>query len=63
MKHGQIAAAGLDVLCKEPMAADNPLKEIKDSERLLITPHIAWASIEARTRLMQIILGYIREMQ
>lgn len=63
LKHGQIAAAGLDVLCKEPMAADNPLKEIKDSERLLITPHIAWASIEARTRLMQIILGYIREMQ
>lgn len=63
LKHGQIAAAGLDVLCKEPMAADNPLKEIKDSERLLITPHIAWASIEARTRLLQIILGYIREMQ
>lgn len=63
LKHGQIAAAGLDVLCKEPMAADNPLKAIKDSERLLITPHIAWASIEARTRLMQIILGYIREMQ
>lgn len=63
LKHGQIAAAGLDVLCKEPMATDNPLKEIKDSERLLITPHIAWASIEARTRLMQIILGYIREMQ
>lgn len=63
LKNGQIAAAGLDVLCKEPMAADNPLKEIKDSERLLITPHIAWASIEARTRLMQIILGYIREMQ
>lgn len=63
LKNGQIAAAGLDVLCKEPMAADNPLKEIKDSERLLITPHIAWASIEARTRLMQIILGYIKEMQ
>ncbi len=63
LKNGQLAAAGLDVLCKEPMAADNPLKEIKDSERLLITPHIAWASIEARTRLMQIILGYIKEMQ
>ncbi|MCI5856236.1 MAG: D-2-hydroxyacid dehydrogenase [Agathobacter sp.] len=61
LNNGQIAAAGLDVLCKEPMAADNPLKMIKDSERLLITPHIAWASIEARTRLMQIILGYIKE--
>ena len=37
----QIAAAGLDVLCKEPMSADNPLLKIKDSKRLLITPHIA----------------------
>lgn len=56
-----IAAAGLDVLSEEPMSADNPLRQIKDSERLLITPHIAWASVEARTRLMEIILGQIRE--
>ncbi len=56
-----IAAAGLDVLAKEPMAADNPLRAIKDSDRLIITPHIAWASIEARTRLMEIILGQIKE--
>ena len=56
-----IAAAGLDVLSEEPMSADNPLRRIKDSERLLITPHIAWASVEARTRLMEIILGQIRE--
>ncbi len=58
---GLIAAAGLDVLSQEPMREDNPLRHIKDSERLLITPHIAWASIEARTRLMDIILGQIRE--
>lgn len=58
---GQIAAAGLDVLADEPMRADNPLKNIKDSERLFITPHIAWASIEARTRLMGIIAGQIKE--
>ena len=58
---GTIAAAGLDVLAAEPMRADNPLREIKDSEKLLITPHIAWASVEARTRLMNIILGQIRE--
>jgi glycerate dehydrogenase len=58
---GTIAAAGLDVLCAEPMRADNPLREIKDSEKLLITPHIAWASIEARTRLMDIIREQIRE--
>ena len=58
---GMIAAAGLDVLSQEPMSEDNPLRSIKDSERLIITPHIAWASIEARTRLMEIILEQIKE--
>ena len=47
---GEIAAAGLDVLGKEPIAADNPLGKIKDSTKLLITPHMAWASHEARER-------------
>ncbi len=56
-----IAAAGLDVLCEEPMSADNPLRRIKDSKKLFITPHIAWASIEARTRLMSIIFGQVKE--
>ena len=59
--HGEIAAAGLDVLCVEPMAESNPLRAIKDSKKLFITPHIAWASVEARTRLMKIILGQIEE--
>ena len=57
----QIAAAGLDVLCEEPMSADNPLLKIKDSKRLLITPHIAWASVEARTHLMEIIHGQVKD--
>ena len=61
LKEGTIAAAGLDVLAQEPMREDNPLCAIKDSERLLITPHIAWASVEARTNLMNIICGQIRE--
>lgn len=61
LEQGKIAAAGLDVLCAEPMSSENPLKRIKDSDKLLITPHIAWASIEARTRLMEIILGQITE--
>lgn len=60
---GEIAAAGLDVLCAEPMSPSNPLREIKDSKRLFITPHIAWASVEARTRLMKIIEGQIREFK
>lgn len=61
LEQGEIAAAGLDVLCAEPMSSENPLKRIKDSDKLLITPHIAWASVEARTRLMEIILGQITE--
>lgn len=61
LKEGTIAAAGLDVLCAEPMRADNPLRGIKDSDKLIITPHIAWASVEARTRLMNIILGQVAE--
>ena len=47
---GQIAAAGLDVLVKEPIDKDNPLGKIKDSTKLLITPHMAWGSNEARNR-------------
>lgn len=48
----KIAAAGLDVLEKEPMEASNPLGQIKDSTRLIITPHMSWASIESRSRLV-----------
>lgn len=51
LKEGEIFAAGLDVLEKEPITQDNPLDKIKDSEKLIITPHMAWASTEARTRL------------
>lgn len=47
-----IAGAGLDVLTVEPMAADNPLADIKDSTKLIITPHIAWATVEARQRVV-----------
>ncbi len=49
----EIGAAGLDVLAKEPIRVDNPLLNIKDSRKLFITPHLAWASVEARTRCMQ----------
>lgn len=53
LTEGQIAAAGLDVLEKEPMAKDNPLAGIKDSTKLIITPHMSWASVESRTRLVE----------
>lgn len=53
LTEGMIAGAALDVLSKEPMEKTNPLGKIKDSAKLLITPHMAWASVEARTRCME----------
>ncbi len=52
--------AGLDVLEKEPIDANNPLMHIKHPERLFITPHIAWSSIEARKKLFEGILHNIK---
>lgn len=52
LQNGEIAAAGLDVLEKEPITSDNLLGRIQDSNKLLITPHMAWATIEARTRIV-----------
>ena len=49
LRDGQIAGAGLDVLAHEPMLADNPLRS---APNCIFTPHIAWASIAARKRLM-----------
>lgn len=45
-----IGAAGLDVTSTEPMKPENPLSKFMDSDRLIITPHLAWASVEARGR-------------
>ncbi len=50
LNSGTIAAAGLDVLSTEPLPADSPLMNIKDSTKLLITPHMAWGTREARQR-------------
>ncbi|MBQ1901896.1 MAG: D-2-hydroxyacid dehydrogenase [Lachnospiraceae bacterium] len=57
----EIAAAGLDVLDEEPMAKDSPFYGYQNSDKLLITPHIAWAAIESRQRLMHIIANQIQE--
>ena len=48
-----IAGAGIDVFEQEPIRADNPLVHITRKEALILTPHLAWASIEARVRLME----------
>ncbi len=55
-----IGGAGLDVLEKEPIDPENPLLKVKNREKLLITPHIAWTSVEARKRLINEIAENIR---
>ncbi len=57
----QILAAGLDVLSEEPMRADNPLLKVTDSKKLIITPHIAWATREARQRCVDQMLKNVEE--
>lgn len=58
LQQEQIAGAGLDVLSVEPPAKDNPLYDIKNC---FITPHIAWATKEARQRLMNVAVENVRQ--
>lgn len=58
LNNGTIAAAGVDVLSTEPPAADNPLLSARNC---YVTPHIAWATKEARSRLLQIAAENIRQ--
>ena len=51
LDEGLIAGAALDVYVKEPLPADSPLMHLQHPERLLLSPHIAWYSREARARL------------
>jgi glycerate dehydrogenase len=60
LQEGRIHAAGLDVLASEPPSAQNPLFGVKNC---YITPHIAWATVEARTRLMEIAVENLRAYQ
>lgn len=64
LETGEIGGAGLDVISAEPMLPDNPLLRLKDSTKLIITPHIAWATVEARRRCLyevyENIVSYLR---
>lgn len=57
LSSGRLAAFGADVLTSEPPAKDNPLLAQPNA---FITPHVAWATLEARTRLMEIAVGNVK---
>jgi len=51
---------GIDVVSVEPIKQSNPLLKVKNKDRLLLTPHIGWASVEARTRLIKMVANNIQ---
>ena len=57
LNSGKLAAAGLDVVYTEPIRGDNPLLKAKNC---IITPHISWAPIESRQRIMDCSVENVR---
>ena len=60
LNEGKIAGAGLDVLSVEPPSKSNPLLTAKNT---IITPHIAWAGVNARQELLKGIIENIIDFQ
>jgi lactate dehydrogenase-like 2-hydroxyacid dehydrogenase len=56
-----ISAAALDVYGQEPIAASSPLLKIKNPEKIILTPHIAWSAIEARQELLRQVIRHIED--
>jgi glycerate dehydrogenase len=56
-----IGGACIDVFPKEPISAENPLLQLSYPDKLLLTPHNAWASVEARTKLLDIVYKNIAD--
>ncbi|NME70510.1 D-2-hydroxyacid dehydrogenase [Flammeovirga aprica] len=56
----QIAGAGVDVFMSEPTPLDSPLMKVKKKDKLILSPHIAWASKEARVKLLGITFENVR---
>lgn len=60
LKQGRIAAMGTDVYSAEPFREDSPFYEIKDLDNVCLTPHMAWGTIEARTRCFEVMLENLK---
>lgn len=63
LEEGRLKGAGLDVLDTEPPAADHPLLNPAApwADRVVVTPHIGWATVEARTRLIREVIRHVTE--
>ena len=61
LNEGIIASAGIDVTSEEPIPLSHPLMKVKEKDKILITPHNAWASIESRARLIEGVAGNIEQ--
>lgn len=62
LDEGKLAGAGMDVFGQEPPAADHPYLTMAHPDRLVLAPHIAWSSLEARQRLMDGVAENIRSL-
>lgn len=58
---GVIAGAGIDVFVQEPVPEDHPYLQMKHPERMRLAPHVAWASVEARARLVDMMADNVRK--
>ena len=59
--NGVIAGAGIDVFVQEPIPEDHPYLNMKHPERMRLAPHVAWASVEARERLVGMMADNVRK--
>lgn len=59
--NGVIAGAGIDVFVQEPIPEDHPYLKMKHPERMRLAPHVAWASVEARKRLVSMMADNVRK--
>ncbi|MBY0426477.1 MAG: D-2-hydroxyacid dehydrogenase [Cytophagales bacterium] len=62
LDNGVISGAAIDVFTQEPIRQDHPLLKLKNPGKIILTPHIAWASVESRTKLLEGVCNNIREV-